>query len=167
MDVFRRHESKAYGAGEIQWDFVEEELRKNGVDKARVQLKSLYKNLAEDPESGLESWRSRRYKHKWLKIHRLKPFLEERQLVIPSRDEKDNYYHIPALEDGVKAFPQLEAFLRQHGNGVDELAAHGIVVSPTETALHVWLRAFRARVLPAMLSKEVWEQIERKYSVCE
>jgi hypothetical protein len=94
------HESKAYGAGEIKWDFVEEELRKNGVDRSRVELKSLYKNLSEDPESGLESWRSRRYKHKWLKIHHLKTFLEERQLVIPPRDEKDNYYHIPALEDG-------------------------------------------------------------------
>ncbi len=69
MHLFRRHESKVYGAGEIQWDFVEEELRKNGVDKTRVQIKSLYKNLAEDPESGLESWRSRRYKHKWLKIY--------------------------------------------------------------------------------------------------
>jgi hypothetical protein len=167
MDLFRHHESKAYGAGEINWDFVEEELRKNGVDRSRVELKSLYKNLSEDPESGLESWRSRRYKHKWLKIHHLKTFLEERQLVIPPQDEKDNYYHIPALEDGVQTFPQLEAFLRQQGYGADELAAHGIVVHPTEIAPHVWLRSFGALTLPAMLSKEVWEQIKRKYIVCE
>jgi hypothetical protein len=146
---------------------VEEELRKNGVDKTSVQIKSLYKNLAEDPESGLESWRSRRYKHKWLKIYHLKTFLEERQLVSPPRDEKDNYYHIPALEDGVMTFPQLQAFLQQHGYGADELAAHGIVDRPTEIAPHVWLRSFGARILPAMLLKEVWEQIKRKYIVCE
>jgi hypothetical protein len=35
---------------------------------------------------------------------------------------------------GVKTFPQLEAFLRQQGYGADELAAHGIVVHPTEIA---------------------------------
>jgi hypothetical protein len=167
MDVFRHHESKAYGAGGIQWDFVEEKLRKNGVDKTRMKLKSLYKSLAADPESGLESWRSYLYKHKWLKIYHLKTFLEERQLVIPPRDEKDNYYHIPALEDGVKTLPQLETFLRQQGYGADELAAHGIVVHPTEIAPHAWLRSFGARILPAMLSKEVWEQIKRKYIVCE
>lgn len=88
-------------------------------------------------------------------------------MVIPPRDEKDNYYHIPALEDGVKTLPQLETFLRQQGYGADELAAHGIVVHPTEIAPHAWLRSFGARILPAMLSKEVWEQIKRKYIVCE
>jgi hypothetical protein len=83
-------------------------------------------------------------------------------LVIPPRDEKDNYYHIPALEDGVNTFLHLEAFLRQQGYGADELAAHGIVVHPTEIAPHVWLRSFGALTLPVMLSKEVWEQIKRK-----
>jgi hypothetical protein len=101
MHLFRCHESKVYGVHKIQCDFVEEELRKNGVDKSSRQINSLYRNLSDDPESGLESWRSSRYKHKWLKIYRLKTFLEERQLISRPRGEKDNYYHIPHLEDGV------------------------------------------------------------------
>jgi hypothetical protein len=149
-ELFGRHRAEIYGASTINWDFVEKQLQKKKVDKGRLQIMSLYHELSQDPESGLESWSSYRYRVKWLKIHQLKVFLEENQLVSPPRDNNDNYYHILGLEDGALTFPQLETFVRKHGHGSD-----------------VWLRAFGPLVLPSLLSKEVWEQIKGKDVVYE
>lgn len=55
MDVFKLHESRAYRATGVDWLFVEAELQKNSVDKTRVQLQLLYRELVANPEAGLES----------------------------------------------------------------------------------------------------------------
>jgi hypothetical protein len=56
-------------------------------------MMSLYLELAQDSESGLESWSSCRGRVKWLKIYQLKAFLKENQLVSSRREDLGNLGH--------------------------------------------------------------------------
>jgi hypothetical protein len=110
-EVFKRHESVYnYHSRSIDWDYVEKELRKAGIDRSSKQIKGLYRQLCENPEFGLESLRSYLCKQHWFQICHLKTFLEDKNLVANPQDEYDNYYHIPELENGVKSFSQFSAF---------------------------------------------------------
>lgn len=57
-------------------------------------------------------------------------------------------------------FGQLRAFLRQ--NGWEEWTA-GLPTFERKTASFDF-ESFGARILPALLEKELWKQIERKYT---
>jgi hypothetical protein len=159
-EVFKRHENVYnYHSRSIDWDYVEEELRKAGIDRSSRQIKGLYRQLRENPESGLGSLRSYLCKQRWLQICHLKTFLEDKNLVANPQDEYDNYYHIPELENGVKTFSQFSAFLRHHGFSTEELAKQGVPV------YGYWLDNFARVTLPEMLSREIWEYLNCKYMI--
>jgi hypothetical protein len=159
-EVFKRHENVYnYHRRSIDWNYVEEELRKGGIDRSSKQIKGLYRQLRENPESGLESLRSYICKQHWLQICYLKTFLENKNLVANPQDEYDNYYHIPELENGVKTFSQLSAFLRHHGFSTMELAEQGFPVNG------YWLDNLARVMLPEMLSREIWEHLNCKYMI--
>ncbi len=153
-EVFKRHENVYnYHGRSIDWDYVEEELRKTGIHRSSKQIKGLYRQLRENPESGLESLRSYICKQRWLQICYLKTFLEDKNLVAYPQDEYDNYYHIPEMENGVKTFSQFSAFLRHHGFSTEELAKQGVPVNG------YWLDNFARVMLHEMLSREIWEHL--------
>lgn len=56
--VKRQEKVYNYHSRSINWDYVEEELRKAGIDRSSQQIKGLYRQLRENPESGIESLRS-------------------------------------------------------------------------------------------------------------
>ena len=56
-------------------------------------------------------------------------------------------------------FGQLRAFLRQ--NGLEEWTT-GLPTFEQETSFD--FESFGARILPVLLEKELWKQIERKYT---
>ncbi len=159
-EVFKRQENVYnYHSRIIDWDYVEEELRKAGIDRSSQQIKRLYRQLRENPESGLESLRSYICKQHWLQICHPKTFLEDKNLVVNPEDEYDNYYHIPELETGVKTFSQFSAFLRHHGLRTEELAKQGV------PAYDYWLDNFARVMLPEMLSRDIWEHLNCKYMI--
>jgi hypothetical protein len=58
-EVFKRYKNVYnYHSRSINWNYVEEELRKAGIDRSSEQIKRLYQQLRGNPESGLESLRS-------------------------------------------------------------------------------------------------------------
>lgn len=157
-EVFKRHENVYnYHSRSIDWDYVEEELRKAGIDRSSNQIKDLYRKLRENPESGLESLRSYICKQHWLQMCHLKTFLGDKNLVVNPQDEYDNYYHIAELENGVKTFSQFSAFLHHHGFSTEELAKQGVPV------YDYWLDNFARVMLPEMLSREIWEHLNCKH----
>lgn len=151
MEIFKNHASEVYGAGSIRWDVVERHLKDRGVNKQKNHASSLYHELAANPESGLLSFRNMKYRYFWSRIFDLKTFLVTRQLVTPPQDDKDNYYHIPALE-GTMTFFQLETLLSQEGY---ENKHRPDIKNPG-----MWFRSIGARLLPHLLSREVWEHIQ-------
>jgi hypothetical protein len=155
MGVFKDHASEVYGAGAIHWDVVEKLLQERGVNKPKNYASSLYHELAANPESGLLSFKNMKYRYLWSRIFNLKTFLVGRQLVTPPRDDKDNYYHIPALE-GTTTFFQLETLLSQEGY---ENKHQPDIKDPG-----MWFRSIGARLLPHLLSREVWERIQGKHT---
>jgi hypothetical protein len=145
--------------GALTGDYVEEELEKAGLSRSSKQIKGLYRQLRENPESGLESLRSYICKQSWFQICYLKTFLEDKNLVTSPPGEYDNYYHIPELENGVKFFSQFSAFLRHHGFRTKELAKQGVSVHG------YWLDNFARVMLPEMLSREIWKRLNCKYMI--
>jgi hypothetical protein len=152
LGVFKDHACEVYGAGAIHWDAVENLLRRRGVNKPKNYAQSLYHELAANPESGLQSFKNMKYRYLWSRFFDLKTFLVERQLVTPPKDDEDNYYHIPGLE-GTLSFFQLETFLLQEGYETKDPG--------------MWFRSFGARLLPHLLSREVWEQIHGKHTLTQ
>ncbi len=159
-EVFKRRRNVySYHSRSIDWDYVEEELRKAGIDRSSKQIKHPYQHLRENLQSGLESLRSCICKQRWLQICQLKSFLEDKTLAANPQDEDDNYYHSPELENGVKILFQFPAFLRHHGFSTEELAKQGAPVNG------YWLDNFARVTLPEMLSREIWEQRNCKYMI--
>ena len=58
-------------------------------------------------------------------------------------------------------FGQLRAFLRQNERGE---WTTGLPTFEQETEASFEFESFGARILPALLEKELWKQIERKYT---
>ncbi len=157
-DVFKAKDRVYCLSRGVDWNYVEEELRKAGVVKSSTRMKHLYKQMCSNPESGMESERNYRRRKRWSIVCYLKSFLEENRLVKNPEDEYDNYYHIPGLEDGVVTFSQFSAFIRHHGfHGVDWAAQHGQHLSSN------WLNDFARVTLPELLSREIWEQLDCEY----
>lgn len=154
MQVFKDYPSEVYGAGAIRWDVVEKLLQEHGVTKPKAYSKSLYHELAANPDSGLSSFKSMKYRYLWSRIFDLKTFLDQRQLVIPPRDDKDECYHIAELE-GTATFFQLEDLLRRHGYENSD--------QPDIQDHRNWFQWIGARLLPHLLSREVWERIQGKH----
>jgi hypothetical protein len=79
-----------------------------------------------------------KYRYFWSRIFNLQTFLVGRQLVILPLDDKDNYYHVPALE-GTMTFFQLE-ILSQEGYENN----HQLDIKDPR----MWFRSIGARLLP-------------------
>ena len=90
----------------MDWDYVEEELRKAGIDRSSKQIKGLYRQLRENPEFGLESLRSYLCKQRWLQICHLKTFLEDKNLVANPQNEYDNQ----SWKTGSRTFLNFQLF---------------------------------------------------------
>ena len=96
------------------------------------------KELSKDPQSGVHSWTSYRFRHIWGLIYALKVFLTEKGLVKKPLGS-DPFYHIPALETGHKTFGHIHFLIRENG----------------------WYDWARAEVSPAA---RVWEESGRESS---
>ena len=63
MQVFNDHSLEVYGAGAIRWDVVDKLLQERGVTKPKAYSKSLYHELATNPDSGLSSFKIMKYRY--------------------------------------------------------------------------------------------------------
>jgi len=74
----------------VDWNYVEEELRKAGINKSSERIRNLYRQICKHPESGVESLRNYRWRKHWSLICHIKTFLEGKGLVADPEDENDN-----------------------------------------------------------------------------
>ena len=151
-EVSKDHQSELYGTASIRWDILGQLLRERGIEKPEYVCHSLYNELAADPVYDLVSFRTMKYRYLWSRMFKLKVFLESKQLLAPSKDDKDNYYHIRDLE-GTMTFFQLETLLRKHGYKNHD--------QPDVAKAREWFQT-TGRLLPHLLLKEVWDRSQGK-----
>jgi len=111
IEILKNCEFQVYRAGRIHWDFTQEKLRKQGVDKFHVHLKALHSAPAADPTCDVLGARAMGFKHRWKEIYQIKRCLESLKLIRPPKDGKDDRHHIPGLEDGFQTFMELKALV--------------------------------------------------------
>lgn len=70
----------------------------------KAEVMAMYTQLVRNPESGFISCRASRWRLIWAQVHRVKEHLHQSGLIHGPRDDNDLFYHIPALEDGLKNF---------------------------------------------------------------
>lgn len=51
------------------------------------------------------------FKHRWKEVYQIKWCFESPKLIRPPKDDKDDRYHIPGLEDGPQTFMELKALV--------------------------------------------------------
>jgi hypothetical protein len=56
VPLMRNNEDLVFARTGIRWKFVEQELRKKGVEKSLMAIKGFLYFLQRDPRSGVQSW---------------------------------------------------------------------------------------------------------------
>jgi hypothetical protein len=151
IEILKNCEFQVYRAGRIHWDFIQEKLQKQGVDKFHAHLKAPHSALAADPTNDVLGARAKGFKHRWKEIYQIKRCLESLKLIRPPKDGKDDRHHIPGLEDGFQTFIELKA-----------LVLGDITLSKDD--LPVRTESLISRKGPvlilSMLARDVWDHIQ-------
>ncbi|KAK1596251.1 uncharacterized protein LY79DRAFT_58464 [Colletotrichum navitas] len=105
----------------------------------------MYTQLRHNAESVFISYTSSRWRLVWDQIHRFKQHLHQNGLILGSRHDNDLFYHIPALEDGLKTSCHIRELLEHSGY-------------PTHHH-RIFMGEFFPRHLPRLLHRDVWERI--------
>jgi len=126
-------------------------LRKQGVDKFHAHLKALHSALTADPTNDVLGARDSSIAGR--RVYQIKRCLESLKLIRPPKDDKDDRYHTPGLEDGPQTFMELKA-----------LVLGDITLSKDD--LPVRTESLISRKGPvlifSMLARDVWDHIQSK-----
>ena len=146
INLVKRHERDIYvhvqsNQGVIQWDFLVAQLCVQGVHKTKAEVMAIYTQLVRNPESGFISCRASRWRLIWAQVHRVKEHLHQSGLIHGPRDDNDLFYHIPALENGLKTSWHFRGLLQHSGY--------------TEHNHPIFLESFFPRYLPRLLHRDV------------
>jgi hypothetical protein len=143
----------------LDLDLVVSELHKLGVEKSIRSVRAIYSHMASDGISGILSRHAVHIKNIWPIIYDVKAFLEANGLVRPPVDSVDEFYHIPALEDEHLIFKDMWGLFKRYEH--QDLAKHEtIAICSKYKAI---CPDFGTSILPMMLAREIWEQIERRF----
>ncbi|KAH6981350.1 hypothetical protein BKA56DRAFT_673753 [Ilyonectria sp. MPI-CAGE-AT-0026] len=132
----------------VQYDFLVSRLRLSGLHKTRAEVVTLYRALAQNPNSDFISRQSSRWRSVWTEVYGVKQHLEKLDLVAPPVGSNDLFYHVPRLENGHKTSYHFRELLRTTGYANYK---HPLVRTKFWTVY-----------LPRLLHRDVWEKITEK-----
>lgn len=153
IQAVKEHEHNVYVHGAkgttcVQFNFLVSQLQLRGQHKTTAEVVTLYRALAENPNSGFISRQSSRWRSVWSQVYGVKHHLEKSQLVMDPLDSNDLFYHIPWLEDGHKTSYDFRELLKTTGYA--------------DFKHSLFRTKFWTVYLPRLLHRDVWEKITGK-----
>ncbi|RKK24720.1 hypothetical protein BFJ66_g787 [Fusarium oxysporum f. sp. cepae] len=135
------------GIIKVDFEIIVSQLELRGVRKTKAEVLKDYRMLASNPNSGLTTCKTVRWRRIWDQVYRVKRHLEEEGLVLPPQDYMDPFFHVPALENGHDTSWHFKALLKRSR------------YTDFDHPIMDVQGGFWATYLPRLLRREVWERI--------
>lgn len=138
------------GIIKVDFEIIVSQLELRGARKTKAEVLKGYRMLASNPNSGLSTCKTVRWRRIWDQVYRVKRHLEEEGLVLPPQDYTDPFFHVPALENGHDTSWHFKTLLKKSG------------YTDLDHPIMDVQGGFWATYLPRLLRREVWERITGK-----
>ncbi|KNB05780.1 hypothetical protein FOXG_07951 [Fusarium oxysporum f. sp. lycopersici 4287] len=135
------------GIIKVDFEIIVSQLELRGARKTKAEVLKGYRMLASNPNSGLTTCKTVRWRRIWDQVYRVKRHLEEEGLVLPPQDYADPFFHVPALENGHDTSWHFKTLLKKSG------------YTDFDHPIMDVQGGFWATYLPRLLRREVWERI--------
>ncbi|KAJ0143731.1 hypothetical protein HZ326_13458 [Fusarium oxysporum f. sp. albedinis] len=135
------------GIIKVDFEIIVSQLELRGVRKTKAEVLKGYRMLASNPNSGLTTCKTVRWRRIWDQVYRVKRHLEEEGLVLPPQDYTDPFFHVPALENGHDTSWHFKTLLKKSG------------YTDFDHPIMDVQGGFWATYLPRLLRREVWERL--------
>ncbi|TVY76997.1 hypothetical protein Focb16_v006886 [Fusarium oxysporum f. sp. cubense] len=152
IEIVDKHEQDVHvtslnGIIKVDFEIIVSQLELRGVRKTKAEVVKGYRMLASNPNSGLTTCKTVRWRRIWDQVYRVKRHLEEEGLVLPPQDYTDPFFHVPALENGHDTSWHFKTLLKKSG------------YTDFDHPIMDVQGGFWATYLPRLLRREVWERI--------